>query len=93
MIFSLMRSFEEGYKDKLLSCEGEIFTYIIENGPSRPKEIIENSRYSSVSVFLKLNQLCSSGRIIKVSQKQTKTTLYKINDSELERIYQKDICF
>jgi len=86
-IYSMIRTLENRSKCKLLSCEGEILTFLLENGPCRPKEIIENCRHSNVAIYSKLNDLCRSGVLKKTSFEFSNIIKYSINNEYLERLY------
>lgn len=60
-IFSAMKSVEVIAKSKCLSCEGEIITFLFENGPSRSGQIVKSSRHSHVHVYNKLRDLSNQG--------------------------------
>ena len=86
-IYSLIRIIENKSKCRLLTCEGEILTFLVEHGPSRPKEIIENCRHTNVAIFSKLNDLCRSGVLEKTSFQPSNITNYSINNEYLQRLY------
>ena len=92
-IYSIIRTLENRSKCKLLSCEGEILIFLIENGPSRPKEIIENCRHSNVAIFSKLNDLCLSGVLKKTSFESSNIINYSINQEYLERLHNDGLPF
>lgn len=79
-MFSLIRSLEDVAKTKIMNCDGEIITFLLENGPSRPSEIISNSRHSHVQVFNKLKELLASGLLDRFDGSESKLRLYKLND-------------
>ena len=90
-VYSLIRILENKSKCKILSCEGEILTFLLENGPSRPKEIIENCRHTNVAIFTKLNDLCCSGVLKKTSFEFSNITNYSIRQEYLEILYNDEL--
>ena len=90
-IYSLIKILEKKSKCKILSCEGEILTFLLENGPSRPKEIIEHSRHTNVAIFSKLNDLCHSGVLEKKSFDASNIINYSINHKYLEKMYSDEL--
>jgi predicted transcriptional regulator len=73
-------------KFRLLTCEGEIIAYLIENGPSRPRDILRNTRHSQVSVFNKLKQMSESGIIEKDTKDTSKASHYRICHAVMNKI-------
>lgn len=86
-IFSAIRILENRSSYKFLSCKGEIITFLFENGPSRPKEIIENCRHTNVAVFVSLDDLCKCGILEKNTVKSSNITYYFFTNDYLERVY------
>lgn len=80
-MFSLIRSLEYITKTKFMNCDGEIITFLFENGPSRPCEIISYSRHSHVQVFNKLKELTASGLLDRLGENDSRSRLYKLNDA------------
>jgi predicted transcriptional regulator len=64
----------------MLTCEGEIIAHLMENGPSRAKDIVDNVRHSRVSVSKKLKEMNTIGLIEKRASESRKATLYAISD-------------
>lgn len=87
-LFSAIKVIETQFKFKFMSCEGEIVSFLLENGPSRPREIISNCRYSQVSIFSKLKDLSESGWIKKESFKHSRQSLYSLDHNLLDKLYE-----
>lgn len=86
-IFSAIKVLENHAKLKCMSCEGEIVYFLLENGPSRPKQMIEHSRHSPVSIFNKLNDLQEMGIIQKQQDRMQRQTTYYLEQNLLTFIY------
>lgn len=86
-IFSAVKILEKCVRLKCMTCEGEIISFLLENGPSRPRDIILNSKYSAVSVFSKLNDLRDMGFIVKDNSTNPKKSHYNLSNNLLDNIY------
>lgn len=86
-IFSAVKTIEKQIKSKCLSCEGEVITYLLENGPSRPREIIENCIHSPVSIFSKLKILSESGVIVRQYDNRERQVIYYIHQNALDALF------
>jgi predicted transcriptional regulator len=85
-LFSALKSIERHVKLRCLSCEGEIITFLLENGPSRPNRIVSCSRYSNIYVYNKLKDLIDNGIVEKIKIQESARYLYKVNDDILGQI-------
>jgi len=86
-LFSAIKLIETQFKFKCMSCEGEIVSFLLENGPSRPREIISNCNYSQVSIFSKLKDLTEGGWIKKESSTHSRQSLYSLDHNLLDKLY------
>lgn len=75
-----LKSVERGINMRFLSCEGEIISFLLKNGPSKPKEIVDASNYSNVHVYNKLKNLVALGVVEKLSNGSNCRYVYKIWD-------------
>lgn len=85
-LFSALKSVEKHVKLRCLSCEGEIITFLLENGPSRANKIVNHSRYSNVHVYNKLRYLTEIGIVQKVKHKNQVRYLYMIDEKINENL-------
>jgi predicted transcriptional regulator len=88
---SSIKMIESLAKTRILTCEGEIFSYLVEFGPSRPKDIIKNVSRSQVSVFNKLNEMHESGTLLKEQSLGGNYFTYRINDTVMNFILKIEI--
>jgi hypothetical protein len=67
-------------KSRLLTCEGEIISFLIDNGPSRPRNILYSSSYSHVAVFNKLKDMTNDGILKRKNNHPSKMSIYELSD-------------
>lgn len=79
MIYRNMLDIESANNIRMLTCEGALIMFIAENGPSRPRDILLNVKYSSVSTFSKLTRLSDLGIIRKIQIDGSKASLYEVS--------------
>ena len=87
-IFSAIRIIENQTKLKCMSCEGEIVSFLLENGPSGPREIIANCKHSPASVFSKLKDLKEMGIIKKENDEIRRQSPYNLEKIFLDSLYE-----
>jgi hypothetical protein len=90
-IFTHIKVVQSLTKSRMLTCEGEIIAYLIENGPSRPRDIVKNSSHSQVSVFNKLKEMSEAGILEKDAVPSIKSANYAINQSIMSRIFDAEL--
>lgn len=83
-LFSAIKSVERICKSKCLSCEGEIITFLFENGPSRSGQIVKYSRHSHVQVYNKIKYLSDQGVIARSFGNGSGVNLYTLNPNIIE---------
>lgn len=87
-IFSAIKVIENQTKLRCMSCEGEIVSFLLENGPSRPREIIANCKHSPVSVFSKLKDLKEMGLVKKENDGFRRQSTYYLEANLLDSLYE-----
>lgn len=83
-LFTKIKSIEGESKTRILSCDGEIITFLFENGPARPSQIVLKSRHSHVQVFNKLKELNAIGLVDKLTNSAGRETFYALNNKMLQ---------
>jgi hypothetical protein len=79
MIYRNILDMESANNIRMLTCEGALIMFIAENGPSRPRDILLNVKYSSVSTFSKLTRLSDLGITKKIQLDGSKASLYDLS--------------
>ena len=86
LLFAI-RSLERQIGSRLLTCEGEIILFLIENGPSRSRDILNNVNCSQVSVFNKLKEFKSAHHVNKINLNNN-IHEYEISSNLMNSIYE-----
>ena len=88
--FNKLKSAEKKVNIRLLSCEGEIINFLLTNGPSNPKKIVDSSSYSNVHIYNKLKDLVAFGVVEKLPTGTNSRYLYRIADDFKFNMIEKD---